>query len=78
MKSKSIKIMTKEQAIQHNREVISNVIQALIEERLVDPVRMLTDHSYMVDNISTYIKAANIAREMMHMPKLFLYEIPEE
>ena len=63
--------------MQHNREVVSNVIQALVEERLVDPVRMLTDYRYMVDNISTYINAANIAREMMHMPKLFLYEISE-
>ena len=69
--------MTKEQAIQHNSEVVSSVIRALIDERLADPVRMLTDHEYMIDRISTYINAANLAREMMHMPKLFLYEIPE-
>ena len=70
--------MTKEQAIQHNRAVISNVIHALIEERLADPVQLLTDYEYMVDRISAYINAANLTREMMHMPKLFLYEIPEE
>ena len=53
------------------------MIIALVENNMVDPSRFLLDTNYAAERISTYIKAANMVREMMNLPKLFLYEIGE-
>ena len=69
--------MERAEMIAHNQEVVKNVIIALVENNMVDPSRLLLDINYAAENISTYIEAANMAREMMNMPKLFLYNINE-
>ena len=70
--------MDKIEAIEHNKRVISNVVTAIIENKLADPFRMITDPDYASDNILIYLEAANMAREMMNMPKLYLYTFDEE
>lgn len=70
--------MNKIEAIEHNKRVIRNVVTALIENKLADPFRMVTDPHYASDNILMYLEAANVAREMMNMPKLYLYTFEEE
>ena len=70
-------MITKHQARVHNEEVIANVSAALLENRMVDSYRFLNHTDYAARMITSYIKAANIAREMMHMPKLFLYDLHE-
>ena len=69
--------MTKEEAIQHNKTVIRNVIEALIEGNFITSVEVDENPYHLVDMISTYIQCANIARESMHMPKIVLYDISE-
>ena len=70
--------MTRAEAIAHNQKVVKNVINALVEFKLVDPFKMLTDHNYAINSIQNYIAAANIVRDMMRMPRLELYNINEE
>lgn len=50
---------------------------ALIENRLADPVRLITDKAYATEQIMIYIQAANITREMLHLPKLYLINTDE-
>ena len=69
--------MTQEEAIEHNEKVIRNIIIALIKSRLADPVRLITDKVYATEQIMTYIQAANITREMLHLPKLYLINTNE-
>ena len=69
--------MTQEEAIEHNEKVIRNIIITLIKSRLADPVRLITDKAYATEQVMTYIQAANITREMLHMPKLYLINIDE-
>ena len=69
--------MTQEEAIEHNEKVIRNIMTALIKNGLADPVRLITDKAYASEQIITYIQAANITREMLHMPKLYLINIDE-
>lgn len=69
--------MTQEEAIKHNEKVIRNIMTALIKSRLADPVRLITDKAYASEQVITYIQAANITREMLHMPKLYLIDIDE-
>lgn len=69
--------MTQEEAIEHNEKVIRNIIITLIKSRLADPVRLITDKIYATEQIMIYIQAANITREMLHMPKLYLINIDE-
>lgn len=69
--------MDKLEAIEHNKRVIRNVVTALIESKLVDPFRLLTEKAYATEQIITYLQAANIAREMMNMPELYLIDINE-
>ena len=69
--------MTQEEAIEHNEKVIRSIIIALIKSGLVDPVRLITDKAYATEQIMTYIQAANITREMLHMPKLYLIDTNE-
>ena len=67
--------MTRTQAIQHNEKVIREVINALVDFKLADPYDLITNHKYALEMVQIYLEAANIAREMMHMPKLVLYTI---
>ena len=69
--------MTQEEAIEHNEKVIRNIIIALIKSGLVDPVRLITDKVYATEQIMAYIQAANITREMLHMPELYLINTNE-
>ena len=69
--------MTQEEAIEHNEKVIRNIMIALIKSELADPVRLITDKVYASEQVMTYIQAANITREMLHMPKLYLINIDE-
>lgn len=69
--------MTQEEAIEHNEKVIRNIIITLIKSRLADPVRLITDKAYATEQVMTYIQAANITREILHMPKLYLINIDE-
>jgi hypothetical protein len=69
--------MTKEQAIKHNTVVLNNVITSLIENHYVNPVEFMGNPRYAVEMISMYIDAANVAREIMNMPKLVLYNIQD-
>ncbi len=68
---------TLKEAIEHNEKVIRNVTMALIENGLADPVRLIADKAYAIDQIMTYIQAANITREMLHLPKLYLINTNE-
>lgn len=69
--------MTQEEAIEHNEKVIRNIIITLIKSRLADPVRLITDKAYATEQVMTYIQVANITREILHMPKLYLINIDE-
>ena len=69
--------MTKREADRHNWKVITNVATALIENRMVDVPKFLTNAQYAWENIGMYIQAANIAREAMNMPKLYLIDLNE-
>ena len=69
--------MAQEEATEHNEKVIRNIIIALIKSGLADPVRLITDKTYATEQIMTYIQAANITREILHMPKLYLINIDE-
>lgn len=69
--------MTRTQAIQHNERVIREVINALVDFKLADPYELITNHQYALEMVQIYLEAANIAREMMHMPKLVLYTIKD-
>ena len=69
--------MTQEEAIEHNEEVIRNIMIALIKSGLADPVRLIADKTYATEQIMTYIQAANITREMLRMPKLYLIDTNE-
>ena len=68
---------TLKEAIEHNEKVIRNVTVALIENELADPVQLITDKTYAIEQIMTYIQAANITREMLHLPKLYLINTNE-
>ena len=69
--------MDKIEAIEHNERVIRNAMMALVENKLADPVRLITDQTYAIEQIINYIQAANITRKMLHMPKLYLISIDE-
>jgi len=51
-------------------EKIIDIIDTMIEYRLLDPVCALYDKEYLVESVLRYIEAANVAREIMHMPPL--------
>ena len=70
-------MMTLKEAIEHNERVIRNIMTALIENGLADPVQLITDKTYAIEQITTYIQAANITREMLHLPKLYLINTNE-
>ena len=65
--------MTIEEAMNHNRRVIDDIVSTLVESGKADPIRMLSDLDYASEMISTYIQAANLARSTMNMPPLVIY-----
>lgn len=69
--------MNKLEAIEHNNRVIKNIIIALIKNGLADPARLIIDKEYTIEQVKTYIQAANITREILHMPALYLIDINE-
>ena len=69
--------MNKLEAIEHNKRVIGNVMMALIKNGLADPVRLIVDKEYAIEQVKTYIQAANITREILHMPILYLINTNE-
>lgn len=50
-------------------EKVIDIIGTMIEWKLIDPSR-LDDHEYIVDRVLTYVRAANIVRDIMKMEKL--------
>jgi hypothetical protein len=70
--------MDKNQIIEHNQNVIRNVLTALVESGMVDALRLFTDKEYCSECFFTYMEAANIARKMMNMEPLVLYTISED
>ena len=69
--------MNKLEAIEHNNRVIKNIIITLIKSGLADPVRLIIDKEYAIEQVKIYIQAANITREILHMPALYLIDINE-
>ena len=68
-------MVDRKQALNHNRVVIANASAALLESKIVDPYHFLEDTRYAAKMINCYIEAANVAREVMNLPKLFLYDL---
>ena len=64
--------MDKTEAIAHNERVIRNVMITLINRGFADPVRLIADKDYVIEQVKTYLEVANITREMLHMPALYL------
>lgn len=69
--------MDKTEAVAHNEKVIRNVMMALINRGLADPVRLIADRDYAIEQVKTYLQATNITREMLHMSALYLIDINE-
>jgi len=69
--------MTIEEAMNHNRRVIDDIVSTLVETGKADPIRMLSDLDYASEMISTYIQAANLARSTMNMPPLVIYPVDD-
>lgn len=67
--------MSDEEKLQHNKTVIGNVMTALVETGKADPVKLLSDGQYAAEMVTAYMEAANLARSMMGMPQLFLYNM---
>ena len=65
--------MTVEEAMDHNRRVINDIISTLVETGKADPIRMMNDLDYAVEMINTYIQAANLTRSAMNMPPIVIY-----
>ena len=69
--------MTIEEAMDHNRRVINDIVSTLVETGKADPIRMMSDPEYAVEMVTTYIDAANLARSMMNMPPLVIYPVDD-
>lgn len=69
--------MTTEEKISHNIQVIKRVVEALLDQGLVDKDEMMSNPTYAKEMFWSYITAANITREMMNMKPLVLYDISE-
>ena len=70
-------MVTKKQALNHNRTVVADVSAVLLENHIVDPFAFLEDQEFAAKMIQRYINAANKVRPMMGLPKLFLYNMEE-
>lgn len=69
--------MTIEEAMDHNRRVINDIVSTLVKTGKADPIRMMSDPEYAVEMVTTYIDAANLARSMMNMPPLVIYPVDD-
>ncbi len=49
-------------------EKILDIIDTMVEYNMIDLARAQRDSDYLVEQVALYIKSANIAREMLHMP----------
>ena len=49
---------------------IIDIIKIMLERKMLDPIKALTNSDYLNKRVSMYIEAANIARETMHMELL--------
>ena len=67
--------MTVEDAIDHNRRVINDIVSTLVETGKADPIRMMSDPEYAAEMVTTYIEAANLARSTMNMPPIVIYPV---
>ena len=67
--------MTTEEAMDHNKRVINDIVSTLVETGKADPIRMMSDLDYAAEMISTYIEAANLARSTMNMPPIVIYPV---
>lgn len=65
----------KRQLDNHNKQVVKNVIIALVESNMADPIRLLTDTDYASKMVYTYLEASNLVRESMNLPPLVIYDI---
>lgn len=69
--------MTIEEAMDHNKRVINDIVSTLVETGKADPIRMMSDPEYAVEMVTTYIDAANLARSMMNMPPIVIYPVDD-
>ena len=49
-------------------EKIHDIIATMVESGMLDVSRARVDSDYLVEQVVLYIKSANIAREILHMP----------
>ena len=54
-----------------------DVMITLINRGFADPVRLIADKDYAIEQVKTYLEVANITREMLHMPALYLIDTNE-
>ena len=45
-------------------EKIKDIIFTMVEEGMIDPKRALVDEEYLIERVSTYIEARNLAYKM--------------
>lgn len=69
--------MTVEEAMNHNKRVINDIVSTLVETGKADPIRMMSDPEYAVEMVTTYIEAANLTRSAMNMPPLVIYSVDD-
>ncbi len=50
------------------QEKLTDIITTMVEYNMIDLARARTDSKYLIERVIMYIKSANIAREMLHMP----------
>lgn len=69
--------VSKQQAIEHNTQVVAMASSAVLESRVADPWKFLHDRKYAEDMILGFINSANAIRPSMGLPKLHLYNLNE-
>ena len=47
-----------------------DIINTMVEMKLLDPYRAMLDQNYLWERINLYVEAANVAREIMHIEPL--------
>ena len=47
-----------------------DIINTMVEMKLLDPYRAMLDQNYLWERINLYVVAANVAREIMHIEPL--------
>jgi len=54
------------------KEKLIDIIETMVEYNMLDLKRAMFDKEYLIERVSMYIQAANIARESMNMKKIEL------